>query len=325
MKKISIIVPMYNSFHMMSRNLEVLEKQKAAEIELIIVDDCSSDDSFERATAYAQSSKFDVIVAKNEKNGGPGVSRNLGLTYATGDYITFVDSDDYFSNDFSDVLAPLLEDNIECIIFDYLMVDENGEELCAGRSMAGDIPRDTFIDHKDACVYVHGSPWGKIYRKDVVQQHNVRFGEFYRNEDMPFTKCAVAMASRVYHSSAQLYRYVQVSTSLMHNHSLLDERNCMRAFDMISERLSGLGFEEELRAIELREVLNNTVLIKLQKREKRAAIIEFIKQRYTKKHIKNRYFSRYGISTKIITYCAFFRALILLRLILAIKNKFKKQ
>lgn len=324
MKKISIIVPMHNSFHMMARNLEVLEKQVAANIELIIVDDCSADNSFEEATAYSKNSKFDVIVAKNEKNGGPGVSRNLGLTYATGDYITFVDSDDYFSDDFADVLAPLMDKNIECVIFDYIKVDENGNELSAGYSIGGDVSRDVFIDPKDAFVYVHGSPWGKIYRKDIIQQNEICFAEFYRNEDMPFTKCAVAMSDRVYYSSAQLYRYTQVSTSLMHNDSLTDERNGMRAFDIVRQKLSNLDFEEELLAVELREVLNNTVMIKIKKKEKRADIVGFIKSRYTRKHIKNRYFSKYSMSTRIITYCAFFHALIFLRFLLAIKSKFRR-
>ena len=136
MKKISVIVPMYNSFRRMKKNLEVLSEQKDAEIELILVDDCSTDDSYAQALDYAAGSSFPFILIKNEKNSGPGVSRNNGLIHATGDYLIFVDSDDYFSENFTKELAPLLEKDIDCVVFDYVKAMTGGGPGTATQSIA---------------------------------------------------------------------------------------------------------------------------------------------------------------------------------------------
>ena len=105
---------------------------------------------------------------------------------------------------------------------------------------------------------------------------------------------------------------------------LTDERNAMVAFDIVYKKMAHFNLEEELFAIELREVLNNTVLIRLRKKEKRVEIASFIKNRYKKNHIHNRYFSRYSLPTKVITYCAYYRMFGLLSLLLILKKTFRR-
>lgn len=315
MKKISVIIPMYNSFHMMERNFSVLSKQVDAEIEIIIVDDCSADDSFIKAKEYAEKSELNIIVIKNDKNGGPGYSRNNGIKYATGDYITFADSDDYFAEDFTKVLSPLLEANWDCVIFDYANVDKDGNFISAGKSMGSVESGQGEVSTQRAFVYAKGAPWGKIYRKEIIIQNNIRFLNLFRAEDMPFTKHAIAMSKKIYYCSAQLYQYVQLSTSLMHNDNLIDEKNCQLAFSYLKENLSSDTFKEELLAVELREILNNTVLIKVAKKESRKDIVQYICFNYKKEHFKNKYFSDQPTYLKIISYCAYYRLLFLIKLI----------
>lgn len=312
MKKISIIVPMYNSFSMMQRNLQVLEQQKAAQIELIVVDDCSSDDSFIAATEYAAKTSLDMVVLQNEHNGGPGVSRNNGIARATGDYVSFIDSDDYFSKNYTEILAPLMEQEIDCIIYDYVNVDENDNVLSKGKSISGGNVSKGFVDPKVAFTYTAGSTMCKIYRRATLEASGAKFGEYFRNEDMPFTKHAIAMSERVYYCGEHLYFYVQLSTSLMHNSQLTDERNCQRSYALLSERLAGQGLEPELCAIELREVLNTTVLIRLRKDAPRKDILSYIRTNYKKKHIKNPYFAGLPTYVRIISYCAYYRSYIAL-------------
>ncbi len=112
---ISIIIPMYNSFKLMKQNLMVLEKNPTSKLEIIIVDDCSKDNSFLvlEAEKYAQESELTIKVIQNDKNSGPGFSRNKGIENATGDYITFVDSDDYLSSDFYNKVSLILSEE-EC-------------------------------------------------------------------------------------------------------------------------------------------------------------------------------------------------------------------
>lgn len=324
MKKVSIIVPMYNSFHMMGRCLNVIEKQEAAEIELIIVDDCSKDDSFEKAQEYAASSKLDIKVVKNDRNGGPGYSRNHGLRHITGDYVTFVDSDDYFTDNFTEVLAPLLETDIDCVIFDYLNVDENGNTISSGKSIGARKVTPGYIDPKFAFVYTYGSTCGKIYKSELILKNGVNFGEFFRGEDMLFTKGALAFAQKVYYLAAELYMYVQHLGSLMHNELLLDERNSQRAYDLLKRSISTNGCEEELLAIELREVLYSTVLIKVAKKEPRATIVEYIRKKCTKKHLKNKYFLNQVKRVKLVVRLAYHKNIFAISLICKYKQR-KKQ
>ncbi len=324
MKKISIITPMYNSFWFMKKNLAVLEKQEDALTDLIIVDDCSKDDSFARAKEYAKESKIEIKVIKNEKNGGPGFSRNRGIEQATGDYVTFVDSDDYLADDFTKKLAPVMEKNFDCIIVDYLNVDENGETVSCGKSVETGITGSD-IDGRIAFVYTNASTWGKIYRRESLINSGAKFGEYFRGEDMPFSKHAIAMSETVYYLEENLYMYVQRQTSLMHDDSLLDESNCQRSFAILKERLADKGFDEELVSIELREVLNNTLFIKLRKGAPRKEILSYIKNHYTKEHIKTKYFAGYPKHVKITSYLALYRCVFLLRLLSRYKEYIKRK
>lgn len=324
MKKISVIVPMYNSFSMMKQNLEILSKQTSAKIELIIVDDCSTDDSFAKAKEYARKSALEIIVIQNKCNGGPGVSRNNGMAYATGDYVTFVDSDDYVSDNFTEILAPLMERNFDSIIFDYINVTESGHTLSSGRSIGCSHITPGMIDTKVAFVYTYGSTWGKIYRRELVSLCGAKFGEYFRNEDMLFTKHMLAASKSVYYTSDTLYRYVQQASSLMHQTNLTDEKNGQTSFLLLQERLKEYNLEDELLSIELREVLNNTVLIKIQKKETQKEIIKYIREHYCKQYITNKYFKGMPLYVKVISYCAYYKLIWGLVLILKYKN-YKKR
>lgn len=324
MRKISIITPMHNSFALMISNLKVLETMPVGSMELIIVDDCSTDGSYEKAVQYADSSSLDIKILKNEKNAGPGVSRNRGIAAATGEYITFVDSDDYVCNDFLKKLNPLMEQNIDCIIFDYTYVTNAGKKILSGTSVGRKDVCEGFLDNKKAFVYTYGSPWGKVYKKDLIDRNHIRFGEFFRNEDMPFTKVAIVRSKRIYYLEQELYNYVQVGSSLMHNTALNDEINCQRAFSMLSDSLADSDLKEELLSVELREVLNNSVMIKISRGCSNGEIREYIKKNYRIDHIHNQYFGAYPLYVKLISWAAYTQCVGFLRILAGIRERKKK-
>lgn len=115
-KKVSVIVPVYNVEKYLGQCIESIEKQTYNCIEIIIIDDGSTDKSLAIARQYEK--KFNNIIVISQKNGGQGSARNTGLKNATGDYISFVDSDDLIdSNMYKDMLNLLLEydlDMVEC-------------------------------------------------------------------------------------------------------------------------------------------------------------------------------------------------------------------
>ena len=314
MKKLSIIIPMYNSFHHVENTLKKLNNIKQINLEVILVDDCSTDESYLKAKKYVNKVNYELRVFKNEKNAGPGVARNLGIDMSTGDYITFVDSDDYLIVNFDYELVDLLDKEIDCVIFDYIIVDSECNKIKNGYS--ADITFDQgYINNKDALVYVFGSTWGKVYKREILVNNNIKYAELYRNEDMPFTKKAIAMSESIFYLRKSLYVYVQLETSLMHTSSLNDENNCQKAFKILTDSLEKNCYKEELMAIKLREVLNNSVLLMIGNRRRRNDIKKFIDNNYSKEYFKNKYFSKFPISVKITSYIIYMRLFLLLKIL----------
>ena len=107
--KISIIIPIHNVEKYLKRCLDSVEKQIYTNLEIILINDGSTDNSLEIAEEYAK--KDSRIKIYSEANHGLSAARNLGLKQVTGEYITFIDSDDYVSNDYVSYLYSLLEKN----------------------------------------------------------------------------------------------------------------------------------------------------------------------------------------------------------------------
>lgn len=113
----SIIIPCYNSWRYMERGLYFLENQTWTDFEVIFVDDCSTDDTYHRLEEYRKRSTLNVQVIRNEKNSGPGESRNHGIKIARGEYIAFLDSDDWYEFDFLRIMYEQLQKTDADIVF----------------------------------------------------------------------------------------------------------------------------------------------------------------------------------------------------------------
>ena len=94
MSKISVIVPIYNNEQYLKTCLDSLVNQSLNDIEIILIDDCSTDNSYKIAQEY-NDNYSNIKLYKNNQNYGQGKTRNIGLDIATGEYIGFIDSDDY--------------------------------------------------------------------------------------------------------------------------------------------------------------------------------------------------------------------------------------
>ena len=118
---ISVIVPAYNSENYISRCIDSILAQNYCNWELIAVDDGSSDRTFSILMKYAESDRRVHVI--HQENQGPGIARNAGIAAANGDYIVFVDSDDYIENSYFQFLS---EHNEDVVFIDVRNVDEFG-------------------------------------------------------------------------------------------------------------------------------------------------------------------------------------------------------
>ena len=127
-KKISVIVPVYNASTYIGRCIESVQAQTYKKWELILVDDGSKDDSLNICSEYA--SKDTRIHVIHQDNAGPGIARNTGIDMANGEYIVFIDSDDYIDRAYFDLLSKHDED---VVFIDLRNYDENGKLLSIER------------------------------------------------------------------------------------------------------------------------------------------------------------------------------------------------
>ena len=123
-KKISVIVPVYNTGKYLDKCLDSLLNQTYNNLEIIVVEDCSTDKSREALQKYSKNKKIKIVF--NDQNKGLSFSRNIGLKNATGDYVGYIDSDDYVDLDFYEKLMNSIEKNkSEIAICDMKVVYED--------------------------------------------------------------------------------------------------------------------------------------------------------------------------------------------------------
>lgn len=274
---ISIIIPHYNSSNNFLKNLKKLEHQSLNEFEIIVIDDCSKKSEYEKICCAINNSQLNIKIFRNSVNLGPGTSRNKGITEATGEYVTFLDADDYFENTFIEQITNIIKlyypDMIMC---NYFAVN-NSTKLNMSILSTREIMKSGFINNKKAFVYIKGAPWAKCYKKEILIKNNVTFLPIKRNEDLPFTKLATMNCNRIYYISEPLYNYVYDENSLMHTTNLLDENNCLKAINKIKNELLP-NYVVEFKSVFNYECIYSIVFTKLIKNESNDSLNLFLKK-----------------------------------------------
>ena len=213
--KISIIVPVYNVKRYLPRCLESIVAQDYSPFEVILVDDGSTDGSGELCDEWAtQDSRIKVIHKANE---GPGQARNAGLDAAQGQYVSFIDSDDYVHPQFiSKLHGYAVEREAEVVLCRW--VEFEGENPAKLPPMKG-TARLTEMTGKEALRRIFyqdeitHSPWGRLYRRDLFNTH--RFSEKYVYEDLELIYPLLKQVRKVVETDELLYGYMVRPTSLM--------------------------------------------------------------------------------------------------------------
>ena len=176
MPKVSIIVPVYNTEKYLSRCLRSLMNQTLSDIEIILVDDGSTDRSSVLCDNYAEMDNRIKVVHK--KNGGLSSARNAGIDIATGEYIGFVDSDDTISIDmYSKMIETAKKNNVDFVMTDYMRIPSNRAPYLKTLSIHGglykkeNIRKDIFPSLIMGSNIDYGpllSVWHCLYRKDFL-------------------------------------------------------------------------------------------------------------------------------------------------------------
>ena len=191
MVKVSIVVPVYNSERYIGRCLDSLINQTLQQIEIITVNDASPDDSIKILKKYEEKYPGKIVVIDSKENLKPGGARNLGIDFAKGEYIGFVDSDDWVENNMYEELYNKAKENDTDIVDSYYTLSkgpgESGKALSADRS---DVTGVINVEKRKKLLVYTGSVCSKIYKKSFLKEYNLRFPSkvFYEdNEFVPLT------------------------------------------------------------------------------------------------------------------------------------------
>ena len=219
--KLSIVVNMYNTAAYMPRCLDTLLHQDIPqdEYEIILVDDCSTDNSLAMAKEYAEKYS-NICICQHEMNKGLAAARNTGIDAAKGEYLCFVDPDDYIEkNSLAALLKQMDDEQLDMLRFNYQKVDEQynnlpDSEIEARFDYTPKIMTGTeFLAHwLGVGCYV----WAYIYRLDFIRKTSIRFFEGCFFDDTPWLPRILQKAQRVNTTPVRHQYYLQRSSSMVH-------------------------------------------------------------------------------------------------------------
>ncbi len=201
MNKVSIIVPIYNEENNLRKCIESLINQTYKNLEIILINDGSTDNSKEIIDSY----KDKRIVAIHKKNTGIGDTRNTGIDKSTGDYIMFVDSDDYIELNCVEILLKNLNENKSDLVISNYYLDTPSKTYEMNLKIFNSI---NIKEDCDLLCKINLSPWIKLYKKDLLINNSNRFPINLKYEDVPFVVEAVIRAGKISFVPNYLYHYV---------------------------------------------------------------------------------------------------------------------
>ncbi len=185
---VSIIIPIYNAEKYLEKCLKSILNQKYKDYEVIAVNDGSIDKSYEIICDYQQENP-NIFKVYTQENKGQSCARNLAMKYAKGEYVTFLDSDDYIKEDYLEVLVSAAEKNqSDMVCSGEVRIDENGKIVSKIRYK---------LDKKGNCTLRRLNFSGKIYKKAFLEKNNIAFAEGKVYEDNPFNMMAFALAKNL--------------------------------------------------------------------------------------------------------------------------------
>ena len=205
MPKVSVIVPIYNVEKYLEKCINSLLSQTLEDIQIILVNDGSKDNSGNIAKEYEQNNKDRVIYVEKE-NGGLSDARNYGLKYATGDFIAFLDSDDYIEkNAYEEMYNKAIEENADYVECDFIWEFHNKIRVDK---------QYPYKNKKEMLSFVRVVAWNKLIKRQLITDNNLEFPKGLRYEDVEFTYKLIPFINKFTYVDKPFIHYVQREGSI---------------------------------------------------------------------------------------------------------------
>ena len=205
MPKVSVIVPIYNVEKYLEKCINSLLSQTLEDIQIILVNDGSKDNSGTIAKKYAERNKDKVIYVEKE-NGGLSDARNYGLKYSTGDFVAFLDSDDYIEkNAYEEMYNKAIEENADYVECDFIWEYPNKAKIDQ---------QYKYQNKKEMLSFVRVVAWNKLIKRSLIIEHNLEFPKGLRYEDVEFTYKLIPYINKFAYVDKPFIHYVQREGSI---------------------------------------------------------------------------------------------------------------
>lgn len=205
MPKVSVIVPIYNVEKYLEKCINSLLSQTLEDIQIILVNDGSKDNSGNIAREYEKNNKNRIIYVEKE-NGGLSDARNYGLKYATGDFIAFLDSDDYIEkNAYEEMYNKAIEENADYVECDFIWEFPNKIRVDK---------QYPYKNKKEMLSFVRVVAWNKLIKRQLIIDNNLEFSKGLRYEDVEFTYKLIPFINKFAYVDKPFIHYVQREGSI---------------------------------------------------------------------------------------------------------------
>lgn len=256
--KLSIIIPVYNVEPYLERCVHSILRQTldVSEYEIILIDDGSKDNS--GAIADKLAAEYANITVFHQHNQGQSVARNLGLDNASGDYIWFIDSDDYIINDhISEVLSIACGNDYDIVCFWMDIVDIQGNPM--GRGAVQPLELRRVYSGKEALMdgLELGGPCTSLYSRRLIDRYHLRFYPGISQQDVEFNTRIYSLADTVYFTDYLIYRYFKTGQSTTTTNSLANRLRLLLDNAVVTRETN--RFAKDLKDKELSNFLSRRV------------------------------------------------------------------
>lgn len=316
MARISVIIPVYNSEEYLDKCLGSVLGQTFEDFEIIAVNDGSTDSSLEILSDYAgrYGEKIKIITQENQ---GQSAARNRGLEEATGEFISFVDSDDYIHEELLEKAFAAAEKNSADLVCFGAYEDKGGKIGEYNYSKFNTLPAQLrYILHEAA-------PWNKLIKKSLLIDNNLKFTEGIIYEDFELIPQLVLHAAKIFYLDERLYYYVIHENSTMRQKRYSPKlKSIFRVVETLKDKFYNTEYKTELEYLYITHLLHDAAFRFLQFEEGKGDVKEIgkiIRSTFPNWR-KNKYYKHCSFKYKTFCELVYFNQFDLLRLLFNLKG-----
>lgn len=256
---VSIIVPVYNTEKYLKKCMDSLVNQSLKNIEIICINDASTDGSLKILKSYAKNDQRIHIINNTKNLGAPGAVKNIGLKVARGEYIGFVDSDDYVDINYFEELYNKAKSNdaeiASCLCLAYVQKNKSNKKQINCSEGVLITPED-----KEKLISLQGANWNKIYSKKLIEKHNILcFEQRSIAEDNFFSVITMCLANKISTTPNCCYYYRKHDASITSHQRTKDDFSIFEVYKQIDIWLDKNKFYPKYKRIVYRRKLQDFI------------------------------------------------------------------